>query len=256
MEKEREYIFGKHAIFEALKEKPEIIKRLFLDAKIKLDPKRIALLERLKIDIRELDLKKLSKIINKDTVHQGLVAEINSEKLLIPYKNFVENLNINENSALLILGEVQDPHNVGAVIRSAAAFGLAGVLIPPHKQAPVTGTVIKVSAGMAFRIPLVSITNVNSVTRDLQKRGFWVYGLDGEGETSTSSEIYSKPSVFILGNEGRGLRQKTKELCDNLLSIPIHPRTESLNASVATAVVLASWSKQHPQAIAVNSGEK
>lgn len=256
MEKEREYMFGKHAIFEALKEKPEIIKRLFVDSEIKLDQKRIAILERSKIDIRELDIKKMSKIIGRDAVHQGLVAEINSEKLLIPYKKFIENLEIDNNSALLVLGEVQDPHNVGAVIRSAAAFGLKGVLIPPHRQSPVTGTVIKVSAGMAFRIPLVLITNVNSAVRDLKKKGFWVYGLDGDGETSTVSEIYSKPSVFILGNEGRGLRKKTRELCDNLLSIPIHPRTESLNASVATAVALSSWSRQHSEAIQNNFSEK
>ncbi len=250
MEKEREYIFGKHAIFEALTEKPEIIKRLFLDQNIKLDEKRIALLERSKIEIRELDLRKILKVIGKDAVHQGIVAEINTEKLLIPYKKFIETLDINENSALLIFGEVQDPHNVGAIIRSAAAFGLKGVLIPLHKQAPISGTVIKVSAGMAFRIPLVSITNVNSVVRDLQKRGFWIYGLEGEkGNTTTTTEIYTKPSVFIVGNEGKGLRQKTQELCDNLISIPIHPRTESLNASVAAAVVLSSWSGQHKQAV-------
>ncbi len=109
---------------------------------------------------------------------------------------------------------------------------------------------IKVSAGMAFRIPLVSISNVNSVARDLQKRGFWVYGLEGEGDATTTTEKFDRPSAFILGNEGSGLRQKTKELCDNLISIPIHPRCESLNAAAATAVVLSAWSKEHPKALA------
>ena len=151
--------------------------------------------------------------------------------------------------ALLVLGEVQDPHNVGAVIRSAAAFGFAGVLIPPHNQAPVNGTVVKVSAGMAFRIPLVTIPNVNTVLRDLKEDGFWVYGLEGEGTTKTTTEKYTRPTVFVLGNEGSGLREKTKELCDELLSIPIHPRCESLNAAAATAVVMAGWSAQHPEAL-------
>jgi 23S rRNA (guanosine2251-2'-O)-methyltransferase len=99
---------------------------------------------------------------------------------------------------------------------------------------------------MAFKIPLVTISNVNTAIRDLQKSGFWAYGLEGEGTTSTTKEKFSKPSVFVLGNEGSGLREKTKEQCDDLISIPIHPRCESLNAAAATAVVLASWSAQHP----------
>ena len=147
------------------------------------------------------------------------------------------------------MGEVQDPHNVGAVIRSAAAFGVKGVLIPPHNQAPVTGTVVKVSAGMAFRIPLVTISNVNSTIRDLQSDGFWVYGLEGGGEANTVTEQYSKPSVFVLGNEATGLREKTREVCDELISITMHPQCESLNAAAATAIVLASWSAQHQGAL-------
>ena len=150
---------------------------------------------------------------------------------------------------MLILGEVQDPHNVGAVIRSAAAFGFAGVLIPPHNQAPVTGTVVKVSAGMAFRIPLVTISNVNAVIRDLQQSGFWVYGLEGDGTVSTVNEEFAKPTAFVLGNEGSGLREKTKEACDDLISVPISKRCEPLNAAAATAVVLASWSAQHQAAL-------
>ena len=171
---------------------------------------------------------------------------------MVAYKTFKQTLKNDPTTALLVLGEVQDPHNVGAVIRSAAAFGLAGILIPPHNQAPVTGTVVKVSAGMAFRIPLVTIPNVNTVLRDLQADGFWVYGLEGAGTTTTITEKYSRPSVFVLGNEGEGLREKTKELCDELLSIPIHPRCESLNAAAATAVVLAGWSAQHGDALSAS----
>jgi len=108
---------------------------------------------------------------------------------------------------------------------------------------------VKVSAGMAFRIPLVAISNVNTTIRDLQDRGAWVYGLDGAGTTTTIAETYVRPTVFVLGNEGSGLRAKTKEACDAIISIPIHPRCESLNAAAATAVVLASWSAQHLEAL-------
>jgi 23S rRNA (guanosine2251-2'-O)-methyltransferase len=90
---------------------------------------------------------------------------------------------------------------------------------------------------------------VNTVLRDLQSDGYWVYGLEGDGTTTTVSEKFTRPSVFVLGNEGSGLREKTKELCDELISIPMHPQCESLNAAAATAIVLASWSAQHGDAL-------
>jgi 23S rRNA (guanosine2251-2'-O)-methyltransferase len=177
------------------------------------------------------------------------VAGIYPDKLTVSYKEFISGLKVNEHTGLLVLGEVQDPHNVGAVIRSAAAFGIKGVLIPPHNQAPITGTVVKVSVGMAFRIPLVTIPNVNTTIRDLKDRGFWTYGLEGDGTTSTTTETYPKPSVFVVGNEGSGLRPHTKAECDDLISIPIHPQCESLNAAAATAIVLSSWSSHHQAAL-------
>lgn len=245
---EVEFIFGKHAVAEALTIRPDIVKQIFLDSDFS-DAKILAMIEKRGIAPRLLNPNNPPRGISAKAAHQGIVAGIVAEKLLVPYKQFISGIDITDDTAFLLLGEVQDPHNVGAVIRSAAAFGLAGVLIPPHNQAPVTGTVIKVSAGMAFRIPLVSISNVNSVARDLKQRGVWVYGLEGAGETSTVSENFARPSAFILGNEGKGLRQKTKEVCDNLISIPIHPRCESLNAAAATAVVLSAWSAKHPQAL-------
>ncbi|OGG67172.1 23S rRNA (guanosine(2251)-2'-O)-methyltransferase RlmB [Candidatus Kaiserbacteria bacterium RIFCSPLOWO2_02_FULL_45_11b] len=241
---EYEYIFGKHAVAEALAQRPDVVKQIFLDLNFS-DAKIIKQVELAKVTVSPLNLKNPPRGVSANAAHQGIVAAINPDKLMVDYKNFSKNLEANPGTAVLILGEVQDPHNVGAVIRSAAAFGLAGVLIPPHNQAPVTGTVIKVSAGMAFRIPLVAISNVNAVIRDLQKRGFWVYGLEGDGTVSTTTEKFTKPTAFVLGNEGSGLREKTKEVCDDLISIPIHPRCESLNAAAATAVVLASWSAQH-----------
>ncbi len=102
---------------------------------------------------------------------------------------------------------------------------------------------------MLRRIPLVAISNVNAVARDLKSRGFWLYGLEGDGTVSTTTEKFTRPSAFILGNEGAGLRQKTKEVCDDLISIPIHPRCESLSAAAATAIVLATWSAEHQGAV-------
>lgn len=248
MKAEIEYIFGKHAIREVLNERPDVVVEAHVAADFS-DERILTLLDSRRVPLKVLNLNNPPRGISAKASHQGIVAGILPHKLTVPYKEFKQTLAKTPNVALLVLGEVQDPHNVGAVIRSAAAFGLKGVLIPPHNQAPVTGAVVKVSAGMAFRIPLVTIPNVNTVLRDLQKDGFWTYGLEGEGTTTTVTEKFTRPSVFVLGNEGSGLREKTKEQCDELISVPIHPQCESLNAAAATAIVLASWSAQHPEAL-------
>lgn len=248
MKAEIEYIFGKHAVREVLQQRPDVVLEAHVAADF-FDESILQLLDKHTVALKKLNLKNPPRGISAKAAHQGIVAGIYPLKLTVPYKEFKKTLLVSPDTSLLVLGEVQDPHNVGAVIRSAAAFGLAGVLIPPHNQAPITGTVVKVSAGMAFRIPLVTISNVNTALRDLQAQGFWVYGLEGAGTTTTAKEQFKRPSVFVLGNEGSGLREKTKELCDELISVPIHKRCESLNAAAATAVVLASWSVQHPDAL-------
>ncbi|MCA9354462.1 MAG: 23S rRNA (guanosine(2251)-2'-O)-methyltransferase RlmB [Candidatus Kaiserbacteria bacterium] len=252
MKAEIEYIFGKHAVHEVLKKRPDVVVEVHAAADFS-SGSILDLVDSLRINLKILNLKNPPRGVSSKAAHQGIVAGILPEKLTTPYKEFKKTLTATPDSALLVLGEVQDPHNVGAVIRSAAAFGIKGVLIPPHNQAPVTGTVVKVSAGMAFRIPLVTISNVNSTLHDLKEMGFWVYGLEGDGTVSTVTEKYTKPSVFVLGNEGSGLREKTKETCDDLISIPIHPQCESLNAAAATAIVLASWSAQHQEALDIKA---
>jgi 23S rRNA (guanosine2251-2'-O)-methyltransferase len=188
---------------------------------------------------------KLPGGIPADAVHQGYVAEILTKKLMVSYEDFFRDHAITSDTALAVMGEVQDPHNVGAVIRSAAAFGISAVLIPEHRQAQVTGTVIKVSVGTAFRVPLVQIKNVNHVIADLKERGFWVYGLDMEGSQPLEQEGFEKPSALVLGNEAEGIRKKTLEHCDIVLTIPMSKNAESLNASVAAGVVFYAWSVKH-----------
>ena len=242
------YVYGRHAVREALVSKPEAVKKVFIAADVT-DTELLRLIKQMNIPSSVLDRAHLPKGMFEDSVHQGVVALIILPKLMRSYKDFIAGLTIGENTALVILGEVQDPHNVGAVIRSAAAFGVAGVLIPEHRQAPVTGTVVKVSAGMAFRVPLVTIGNVNNAVRDLKDKGFWIYGLDGEAKQSVHDETFDKPSAFILGNEATGIREKTLDLCDIPLRIPMHPRAESMNASASAAVALYAWSAKHPGAL-------
>ncbi len=247
MKQDKIYIYGKHALTEALKNSPQSIKKVFLASED--DKALISLLAKHNISYGKLGKGELAGDVNENATHQGVIGLISLDRLVAPYEQFIKNLQVTKDTSLVIMGELQDPHNVGAIIRSAAAFGVSGVLMPEHNQAPITGAVVKVSAGMAFRIPLVRIGNINTVIRDLKERGFWVYGLDGEAKTSIVDESFDAPTVFILGNESKGIREKTAELCDVMLSIPMHPQCESMNVASSTSVALYAWSAKHPNAL-------
>ncbi len=246
MQREKVYIYGKHALSEALANTPHIIKKVFAaDGVLEQDTMRLLTENNITLS----SLKGEAQNISKDASHQGVIVTIDPTDLLLDLKPFLAGLDVSKNPSLVLLDEVQDPHNVGAIIRSAAAFGAAAVLIPQNNQAQVTGAVVKTSAGMAFRIPLVSIGNVNQTLGILKEHKFWVYGLAMQGSNELSEEKFDTPTVFVIGNEGEGIHKRTLELCDVTLHIPMHPRTESLNAAVCAAIVLYSWSQQHPDAL-------
>ncbi len=246
------FIYGKHAVMEALTNAPQIVRKAFISPEVKEKELR-DLLAQHKIPTDRLEGNRGRDYVGTES-HQGIIATINPSALLTPFDDFLNSLDMSNppagGPAIAVLGEVQDPHNVGAIIRSAAAFGFAGVLIPEHNQAPITGTVVKTSAGMAFRVPLVSIGNVNTALAALKKKGFWIYGLSMEGGVVASEDAFDRPSAFVVGNEGSGIREKTLAACDIQLRIPMHPRTESLNAAVSAAVIFYEWSKKHPEALA------
>jgi 23S rRNA (guanosine2251-2'-O)-methyltransferase len=242
------YIYGKHAVMEALKNSPKLIRKIYLSPRQE-DTKLRVTIARSGVPVSALDDRKDIGRIEGGGTHQGVIGVVSSDDMVRPFKEFLKGLKITNDTCLVIMSELQDPHNVGAVIRSAAAFGMAGVLMPEHNQSPVTGAVVKVSAGMAFRIPLVRIGNINQCVRDLKDAGFKIYGLEGEGGQDISKKSFDGPSVFIIGNEAEGIRMKTKELCDSLVAIQIHPKCESLNAAASTAIALYAWSVKHPNAV-------
>ena len=247
IKQEKAYIYGRHAVMEALENTPEIIEKLYLD----LDPDRelSSLIMRNNIRMERFDSRFLPADVEREANHQGYIGLVTIKRLVKSYGDFINGLTVTPDTVLVVLGELQDPQNVGAVIRTAAAFGVAGVLIPEHKQAQVTGSVIKVSAGMAFRVPLVSIGNVNTTLLDLKERGFWTYGLDAEAKQSLVTEKFDAPTVFVLGNESQGIRVKTLETCDIPLYIPMNPQCESMNVAASAAVALYAWSTKHPKAL-------
>jgi len=170
--------------------------------------------------------------------HQGVVAygaarEYNDFDSIVPGAQL-----------LLILDGVEDPHNLGAIIRTANAAGVDAVLVPERRAVGLTDTVAKASAGAVEHVPLVRIGNLRQTVEKLKKEGFWIYGLDERGTVSYDEVEYALPSVIILGGEGRGLHQHLKEYCDMLVRIPMAGEIASLNVSVAAGVVLFEWRRR------------
>lgn len=240
-------IYGKHALTEAITSMPHIIERVYLTSRD--DQKLNDILKKAGIKPTIVGVDSLPKNVDPTANHQGVVGLVSLHKLVVDYGEFVSKLEVDSNKCLVVLSELQDPQNVGAIIRSAAAFGISGVLIPEHNQAPITDTVVKVSAGMAFKVPLVSIGNINNTIRDLKEKGFWVYGLSEKATQPLAQEKFKAPTVFVVGNEAKGMREKTRENCDILLKIPMNPGCESLNVAASTAVTLYSWSIHHQEAL-------
>ncbi len=141
-------------------------------------------------------------------------------------------------AVLLILDEIEDPHNLGALLRSALSFGIAGVIIPRHHAATVNQTVIKTSAGAALSMPIARVGNIAQTVESLRESGYWVVGTAADGE-KTIGEISAEGKLaLVVGNEGKGIRRLVKEKCDQLVRIPMKGTFESLNASVAGAIVM------------------
>jgi 23S rRNA (guanosine2251-2'-O)-methyltransferase len=247
---ERVYIYGKHALMEALANAPHVVRKVFLSSEAANDRELRHLLTKAKVPVTFMKGKKeASRMVGDETSHQGVIALADTSSLVEDFANFLVRLQTSDDTMLVLLDELTDPHNVGAIIRSAAAFGAAGVLMPTHNQAPITGAVVKTSAGMVFRVPIVSIGNANYAIDTLKEKGFRTYALAMDGKGSTGKESFEGPTLIVIGNEAKGIRQKTLERADITLRIPMHPRTESLNASVSAAIVLYEWSTAHPKAL-------
>ncbi len=236
-------IYGKHPVHDALTYRSDVVEKIFVEPDQ--HPELDQLAKAKKVFRVPFDEKAIEKKIGPDAVHQKIAAIVDTEKLTVDFHPFLETGRGKEGVALALLAEIQDPQNVGSIIRSAVAFGLSGVLIPKDRQAHITGAVIKSSVGTAFRIPLVMIGNINQAVAELKENRFWVYGLAGEGEKNIRDEDFTENSVIVVGNEAHGIREKTFEHCDVTLRIPISENVESLNAGTSAAIAFYEWrSKQ------------
>ncbi|MEN9881539.1 MAG: hypothetical protein RLZZ308_722 [Candidatus Parcubacteria bacterium] len=240
------YLYGKNPLVEALHKVisgKNLLGEVFLTKQAEQDPHIMSLLQKAKVSYSKVTTEEIEHKVGRGVVHQGVCALVHREALYTSLERVLDDTTIT-NPCVILLDELEDPHNVGAIIRSAVAFGAHAILVPEHSQAEVNGTVIKSSVGTTFSIPLVHIGNVHNMLRTLKEKGFWVYGLTGSGSTSLHNVSFDAPTVIIIGSEGKGIREKTLTYCDFSLSIPISDKCESLNASNAVAVTLYEWNKQ------------
>ena len=143
-----------------------------------------------------------------------------------------------EKPLVLMLDRIEDPHNFGAMVRTAVAAGVGGVIVPKQHMAPLSATVIKASAGTATRLPIARVDNLAEVIEQLKERGYWVMGAAGDGDTSVWDVDWDRPVALVMGSEGKGLHPRVAKACDYLVSIPMRGDAESLNVSVAAGILL------------------
>ena len=237
--KSAQWIVGLNAVASALEHDAEHVREVLLEAGGK-NPRIVELegnARRLGIDVRRVAQQALDGVAG-GLRHQGAAARYATAKTWDEHE-LPALVEAAEGKALvLVLDGVQDPHNLGACLRSAAAAGATAVLFPKDKAVQVNATVRKTSAGAADTLPVFSVTNLSRTLRELQKLGVWIYGLAGEAEASLYALDLRGNVALVLGSEGEGLRRLTRENCDQLVKIPMPGEFESLNVSVATGIAL------------------
>jgi 23S rRNA (guanosine2251-2'-O)-methyltransferase len=172
------------------------------------------------------------------SAHQGVVAMGAAQK-------YTDLDGLAPCEMLVVLDGVEDPHNLGAIIRTAHAAGAGAVVIPERRAAGVTDVVAKAAAGAIEHLPVVRVTNINRALEELKQRGFWIYGLDERGAETYDQVEYASPAAVVLGGEGKGLHEQVRKHCDALVRIPVAGPISSLNVSVAAGVMLFEWRRRH-----------
>lgn len=233
-------IYGKNAIREALISE-KTFNKLYIDKSLRDNASQeiINLAKQNNVKINFVDRKildnKTVNLKNEKIAHQGMLGEI----VEFDYAEIDDIFNLaesrNEQPFILLLDGVEDPHNLGAIIRTAECAGVHGIIIPEHRACAVNDTVLKTSAGAVSNVNIVRATNLNNVIDQLKKKGVWVYACELGGENIWKSNL-TGPIAVVMGSEGFGVSKLTKQKCDGVFTIPMYGKINSLNVSVATAV--------------------
>lgn len=225
------YIYGKNVVYEKLKS-DDLVKEAFVFKKFN-DQEIIDLLKMKKIDIKWVDKYQLDKMVNG--LHQGIILNVLDFET-VSLDNILNN--DSRYPLIVMLDHLEDPHNFGAIIRNCEALGVDGIIIPNDRSVDINGTVIKTSAGAIQYMKIAKVSNLVNTIKVLKDKGYWIIGTDMNG-TSYNDMKYDMPICLVIGNEGKGMSRLVKESCDYVVSIDMVGKTNSLNASVATGIMMA-----------------
>lgn len=228
-------IYGRKPVIDAIDSGVKIYKAFVIKQNSKIVDEIISKLNRANVEINFVDKRFFDKI---DMNHQGVMVEAES----FQYKDLSD---LSKYQRLIILDQIEDPHNLGAIIRSAESFGFDGVIIPERRSASVSPIVYKTSAGAINNINIIMVKNTNRAIEEIKEAGFWVYGLAGEASSPIDQVDLKGKVCLIVGNEGKGLSRLVRENCDILINIPMKGFVNSLNASVASAIAMYEVLRQN-----------
>ncbi|MBE6091444.1 MAG: 23S rRNA (guanosine(2251)-2'-O)-methyltransferase RlmB [Clostridium beijerinckii] len=238
IEEREDIVIGRNAVIEALRGERTIETLYISNSKLEGSIKTIVgLAKENKILIKEVDKRKLDSMCGGE-VHQGVIAKVTPYK----YSEVSDILDLAEKRGeapfIVILDEVEDPHNLGSIVRTAELFGVHGIILPKRRSASVSTTVYKSSVGAIEHVKIAKVTNLNSIIEELKEKGIWIYGADIRAEEYSYQVDFGGPCAVIIGNEGRGISKLTVEKCDKLIKIPMVGKINSLNASVAGGIIM------------------
>jgi 23S rRNA (guanosine2251-2'-O)-methyltransferase len=236
------FIYGFHAVLSFLSKRSDRVDYLMVDSQ-RQDARieqLIALASSKNIAIKRSNRKALNALVAGN--HQGMVASIRSLSFSQDLGAFLENLAV---PFLLILDGIQDPHNLGACLRTANAAGVDAVIAPKDRAAGITPVVVKIASGALLNTPFFQVTNLARTLGDLKERGVWLFGTSEHAEDLYTEVDLTGPVAIIMGSEGKGLRQLTEKHCDYLIKIPMQGSVTSLNVSVATGICLFEVVRQN-----------
>lgn len=232
-------LYGIHAVRSLLQRQPERVLEIFcIDSRIDNRVQEIMALAKAQgLSMQKITKKQLDQWVSEGQ-HQGIAARCRPQKLLSEHD--IDDLitNTHTKALFLVLDGVQDPHNLGACLRTCDAIGVTGIMIPQDRAASITPTVRKVSCGASETVPILQVGNLVRALKQLKEKGVWIMGTAGDAQQSLYQTDLKGPVAIVLGAEGSGLRRLTAEHCDILMHIPMQGMVESLNVSVAAAVCL------------------
>jgi 23S rRNA (guanosine2251-2'-O)-methyltransferase len=236
-----ETVTGRNSVLEALRAKIPatafyIAQRVEMDDRVK---EMLSIATNRDIPVLEVTRPELDRMAGFDGVHQGVALKVPPYEYAHPQDLLEEVIADGQVPLLVALDGVTDPRNLGAIIRSTAAFGGQGVIIPQRRSAGVTSAAWKTSAGAAARVPVAMASNLTATLKEFKKQGVFILGLAGDGDVSLPAlELADRPVMIVVGSEGKGLSRLVTETCDQVVSIPISAAAESLNAGIAASVAL------------------